>query len=500
MDNERRLEDGKLVLFTRNGIWQARIPIGKRRYLWKSLNTSNAANAERAARKLFYQTERKLEEGLPVRSRLFSDVIEEYVAYRQKDHDLGKTAKRTAGIKHTSEAMLRQVKRVAKFWDEYAGAQSVELIDDKALRDYIPWRRTYYHGKEDLHPNAKLTPTDKTLQWDIMLGKALLKYAHEQGYRGSKPLPTFAFTPKIKRVRPHFTAAEFKKMRSGLRAWIDETDNEQWRASRWLLHDYVHTLGMSGIRVGEANSLRVRDVEAVTDIEGRQTIQLHVRGKTGTRTVQPHIELKPIIDALLQRRGEAKPNDLLFVMPDGSPIITLIDQFNTFLKFLSLTHNAAGERYTLYSLRHYYAVRSLGRADIYAVAQNMGTSVAMIEQYYGKHGISPERARKLGGEQGDAERADDPIARLRKSKPTPTEIQHTAACIVAYAKWLKAQAQPPLSSVQRRNAIRAILEIGGRSTHFQTVQEIEGLSYRAMPKLSNGDGLEELFAQLAKQR
>ena len=60
MDDERRLEDGKLVLFTRNGIWQARIPIGKRRYLWRSLNTSNAANAERAARKLFYQTEQEL--------------------------------------------------------------------------------------------------------------------------------------------------------------------------------------------------------------------------------------------------------------------------------------------------------------------------------------------------------------------------------------------------------------------------------------------------------
>jgi hypothetical protein len=113
MDNERRLEDGKLVLFTRNGILQVRIPIGRRRYLWKSLNTSNAANAERAARKLFYQTEQKLEEGLPVQSRSLSDLIDEYVAYRQKDHDLGKAAKPEAGVKHTSEAMLRQVKRVA---------------------------------------------------------------------------------------------------------------------------------------------------------------------------------------------------------------------------------------------------------------------------------------------------------------------------------------------------------------------------------------------------
>lgn len=45
--------------------------------------------------------------------------------------------------------MLRQIKRVAQFWREYAGTQSVELIDDKCLRDFIPWRKTYYHGKAE---------------------------------------------------------------------------------------------------------------------------------------------------------------------------------------------------------------------------------------------------------------------------------------------------------------------------------------------------------------
>ncbi len=32
-------------------------------------------------------------------------------------------------------------------------------------------RQTYYLGKEDIHRNAKLTPTDKRLQWEMMLGK-----------------------------------------------------------------------------------------------------------------------------------------------------------------------------------------------------------------------------------------------------------------------------------------------------------------------------------------
>ncbi len=254
-----------------------------------------------------------------------------------------------------------------------------------------------------------------------MICKSVLKYAKDQNYFGTKAMPTFAFTPKLKRVRPAFTPTEFRKLRAGLRKWIDAAgDNAKWTRARWLLHDYALTLAMSGIRVGEANNLRIRDVDPIFDVDGRETIQLFVRGKTGTRTVQPHIDLYEVLKERLDIHDDAKRNDWLFAMPDGSKIITLIDQFNAFLKFAGLTHTGTGEKYTLYSLRHYYAVKSLARADILSIAQNMGTSVAMIEQYYGKHGISPERARKLAGNVGDAERIYDPVIYPRKTKAKST--------------------------------------------------------------------------------
>lgn len=55
-----------------------------------------------------------------------------------------------------------------------------------------------------------------------------------QGYRGNRPFPTFAFTPKIKRVRPHFTANEFRMLRAALRKWIEATQNPAWKKSRQL--------------------------------------------------------------------------------------------------------------------------------------------------------------------------------------------------------------------------------------------------------------------------
>ena len=113
------------------------------------------------------------------------------------------------------------------------------------------------------------------------MGKMLVKFAHEQGYRGNRPLPTFTFVPKIKRVRPALTITEFHNLHRNLENYLLEAKNEKQRAIRFLLHDYVMTLALSGIRVGEANNLLVRDIVPITDSDGRPNVQLHVNGKTG---------------------------------------------------------------------------------------------------------------------------------------------------------------------------------------------------------------------------
>jgi len=56
--------------------------------------------------------------------------------------------------------MLRQIVRVSKFWREYAGQLAVEAVDDKVMREFIPWRRDYYSTFKKLPKNAKRHPTD----------------------------------------------------------------------------------------------------------------------------------------------------------------------------------------------------------------------------------------------------------------------------------------------------------------------------------------------------
>jgi PAS domain-containing protein len=59
--------------------------------------------------------------------------------------------------------------------------------------------------------------------------------------------------------------------------------------------------------------------------------------------------------------------------------------------------NGFGEKYSLYSLRHFYAVTALRNGiGVFEVARNMGTSVQMIQQYYGKQATAATFATRLG--------------------------------------------------------------------------------------------------------
>jgi hypothetical protein len=74
----------------------------------------------------------------------------------------------------------------------------------------------------------------------MMLGKAIVRWAQEQGLRGNKPLPTVTFTPKKKRVRPAFELWEYRRLWRTLLSRVNsaksprarllvKTDHFEWR-------------------------------------------------------------------------------------------------------------------------------------------------------------------------------------------------------------------------------------------------------------------------------
>jgi integrase len=159
----------------------------------------------------------------------------------------------------------------------------------------------------------------------------------------------------------------------------------------------VLVLANSGIRTGEANKLKVTDVHPFKDEKQRKNYRLVVRGKTGERDAIVRSVAAKRLDKFLAVRRVEEPGGLLFVMPDGSPILTLIDQLNSALKEAGIERNSFGEKYSVYSLRHFYAVNALRNGiGIFEVARNMGTSVQIIQEYYGRQATASVFATRLG--------------------------------------------------------------------------------------------------------
>src|SRR4051812_1808880 len=110
MDGARYLEDGRLTILKRSGVYYARLRISPgNNYLWRSLKTTDEQTAIRSGRRLLFEIEGRVDRGLPPTSKLFSAVIADYIRDRERDQRHGKT----------SAGMLRQIIRVSKFWREY---------------------------------------------------------------------------------------------------------------------------------------------------------------------------------------------------------------------------------------------------------------------------------------------------------------------------------------------------------------------------------------------
>ena len=117
MDGARYLEDGRLTIFKRSGVYYARLRLSRVKYIWRSLKTTNEQTAIQAGRRLLFQLEQRADQGLPPKSKSFATVIDDYIRYRERDHRHGKT----------SPGMLRQIIRIAK-WKELRPSIKPQIV------------------------------------------------------------------------------------------------------------------------------------------------------------------------------------------------------------------------------------------------------------------------------------------------------------------------------------------------------------------------------------
>lgn len=262
------------------------------------------------------------------------------------------------------------------------------------------------------------TPVISTITTHNSAMNRVFDTAVERGWIAQAQVPKLKNNGKKGTAREAFSLSDYKSLTSYMPTWIEKGHTAKTNQMRRLLRDYVLVLSNTGIRHGtEAMSLRWRDVEWITK-DGERYLQLTVSGKVGKRTAiarhntQDYLrriqERTPNIaqltfDALLKK----KLNQKVFVLEDGSETNSLAGTFRILMRDSGLDKDRdVKEKRSLYSLRHTYAHMSIlnGSMDVYTLAQQMGTSVKMIEQHYG-HLKPAQKADVIAGKRMIAARS-----------------------------------------------------------------------------------------------
>lgn len=399
----KTFKDGGIYLFVRGDYkkptWFCRIKVpGMLGYVSRSTRTTDEHLAFKFADNLYNQQLVKVLGGQVSNGPKITAGIDRYIERFEADEKQS-VQYRILLLKRVKPLIGRQT------FDDLTTASISKLTDDlrKATRSGT------------MSPN-----TVKRIYNDL---RHFFRWSVEEGYL--KEIPKFPRVNGERSRRPHFNEAEWRKLVRYLREFV-KVENRKTRRDRKMLIDYVLILANTGIRVGEARTLKWRDIREVDGGTGKpKNVILTVTGKTGIREVVARTpDVKKYVRRLYDLRieeldGEHLSSDgLVFCHKDGSAIGSFKKSFQTLLKDCGLEKDSFGRARTIYSLRHTYATFRLHEGvNHYTLSRNMGTSVQMLEQYYGHTSnlTMSEELTKGGG------RAAPKKAAKRKSIPKPKD-------------------------------------------------------------------------------
>ena len=235
--------------------------------------------------------------------------------------------------------------------------------------------------------SAKKLPAISTLRNERTILNQIFRFAKREGYISDTPTITL---PTLRQnSRPDIPDKEWRKLYTYLRRYVKEAQDKRRYRERFYLQNYILILANSGIRVGEARRLRWRDVSSTKTLSGQKRLIFTVRGKTGEREVVCMEHVEGYIDRLKKLRSEEvkklNPDEPIFCHPDGKAIGSFKKGFEQVLDEAGVLYGSDGKKRVPYSLRHTYATMRISEGvSVFQLAANMGTSVEMIENFYGK--------------------------------------------------------------------------------------------------------------------
>jgi integrase len=369
-----------LLLYRRADVqhdrFYARISLPRRRkYKVVALNAGSLALATQEATKRFYEAQYALENNMALFQRSFAQVAKEYLdAEKIRSGLSGK-----GGITlHRWRVMDNHVKVQLS---RYVGKKHISQIGQKEWAGYAVWRQKNGKGRD-----GGLVSSG-TIRAEMTTLRAIMRFAALHGYISEIKMRD-AFSGKYlaeNEKRDAFTRDEYRTLYRFMRQWVREKHagiNEMNRWTRQMVRNFILIMCHTGMRNSEARNLRWRDIFFDQD---RNRVIFSVYGKKKRRTFEASGRVQVYLDRIREISGATKATDYVFSTYKGDQSRTLyVRTIADLLKAAGVVVSSSGKRRSTYSFRHSYATwRLQAGAGVYQLAQQMGTSPAMIQYHYG---------------------------------------------------------------------------------------------------------------------
>ena len=363
-----------LVIFRRLDVahrnWYCRVKLPKSdRYKTISLKTSDITAARERAFDQDSELRFRIKHDVPVFNRPFSQIAKEFLAFQVKRAAAGQIKmNRTHKVASVIRAQL----------DPYIGTMQIQLVGADRWENYPLWRHAHGKGR------VREAVSDSTIRFEMSIFRAIMNYAAGHKYITK----AHVFDGKLhlaKERREEFNPDEYRKLHTFARGWVKQASKPSSIWYRSMAYNFLLIMCNTGMRPGEAKTLRWRDVTIKADREGRKLVVLQVRGKQKSRNLVAASNVADYFERVRDISKATGPDDIVFTTIVGKPAITLYSSMiGALLEASGLLVGPEGTPRSTYSFRHTYATFRLSEGvDVYILAQQMGTSVKMIEDHYG---------------------------------------------------------------------------------------------------------------------
>ena len=362
--------DGRIVMYKRKDHskrpkWNVRLKLPDTKgYVVKSTRTADFDEGRRFAEDLFFKLEGKVRRGEVIRSPSFKKVAKEYLS--QVDYIL---RDRTDQYKGFQETVIRL--HLLPYFDN----TPLDQISEDMMSEFVS-AQFREHNLSNV-----------TVRHHQTVMKKVFDFGRRKGY--IRDIPEIPKPKLVINNRSDFSKDEWRRLYTFMRDWV-EHPNSRIRRQRLYLQNYILILGNSGIRCGtETRNLKWADISSTKNLTGEERVVIRVKGKTNLRDVVCNEGIERYFKRLYEQRTEelgAPPpaTECVMVNPNGKPIQSFKKSFNSLMEQVGMSLDNRGNRRTPYSIRHtYITMRLMEGVNVYQLASNAGTSIEMIENYYG---------------------------------------------------------------------------------------------------------------------